>query len=47
MSSAKHIKEGRIEVSNENERIAEGRYIIIAIGTPVDEYMNPKTRQFL
>ena len=33
--------------SNDKKIISNSRYIIIAIGTPVDEYLNPKFRPFL
>jgi len=36
-----------LTVSLDANNISEGGYIIIAIGTPVDEYLNPKTRAFL
>lgn len=41
------IKNGKLSVSLDNSSISRARYIIIAIGTPVDEYLNPKTRAFL
>lgn len=34
-------------ISQKREDIGKARYVIIAIGTPMDEYLNPKTRQFL
>jgi len=37
----------KLTVSLDPECISEAKYVIIAIGTPVDEYLNPKTRQFL
>ena len=43
----KVLKNGNLEISLDNSKISESRYVIIAIGTPVDEYLNPKTRQFL
>jgi UDP-N-acetyl-D-mannosaminuronic acid dehydrogenase len=36
-----------LTISDDPKSISSARYVIIAIGTPVDEYMNPKTRQFL
>jgi UDP-N-acetyl-D-mannosaminuronic acid dehydrogenase len=36
-----------LTVSSNPDDISKARFVIIAIGTPVDEYMNPKTRQFL
>jgi len=38
---------GNLTVSLNPKCIADAKYVIIAIGTPVDEYLNPKTRQFL
>ena len=38
---------GNLTVSLNPECISDAKYVIIAIGTPVDEYLNPKTRQFL
>lgn len=36
-----------IEVSLDPVCISSSRYVIVTIGTPVDEYLNPKTRIFL
>jgi len=41
------LSNGNLTVSLDAQSISEAKYIIIAIGTPVDEYLNPKTRQFL
>jgi UDP-N-acetyl-D-mannosaminuronic acid dehydrogenase len=41
------LSSGNLTVSLDPQCIANSRFIIIAIGTPVDEYLNPKTRQFL
>ncbi|MBI2549622.1 nucleotide sugar dehydrogenase [Candidatus Woesearchaeota archaeon] len=43
----KVIANGNLAVSTEPSCLSEAKTIIIAIGTPVDEYLNPKTRQFL
>ena len=43
----KVLKNGTLSISLEVESISNAKYVIIAIGTPVDEYMNPKTRNFL
>ena len=43
----KVLAEKKLEVSLNKECISKAKNIIIAIGTPVDEYMNPKTRTFL
>jgi len=44
---AKVLKERRLHISLDQSVVSKGRYVVIAIGTPVDEYLNPKTRQFL
>jgi UDP-N-acetyl-D-mannosaminuronic acid dehydrogenase len=36
-----------LTVSLDNAAIAEAEYVILTIGTPVDEYLNPKLRTFL
>ena len=36
-----------LAVSADPNDLSGAKYIVIAIGTPVDEYLNPKTRQFL
>ena len=41
------LKEKKLTVSLDGRNISKAKYIILAIGTPVDEYLNPKTRQFL
>jgi len=41
------LKNGNLSVSLDPSVISESKNIIVAIGTPVDEYMNSKTRQFL
>ena len=43
----KSIKNNMLQVSLEASSVSKARYVIIAIGTPVDEYLNPKTRAFL
>jgi len=44
----KVIENGKLIVSLvDNKDVSKAKYVIIAIGTPVDEYLNPKTRQFL
>jgi len=43
----KVLETGKLTISLDNSSISKARYVIIAIGTPVDEYLNPKTRQFL
>ena len=41
------LSDGNLDISLNPETIRDGSNIIIAIGTPVDEYLNPKIRQFL
>ena len=41
------LVKGNLTVSLDPECIADAKYVIIAIGTPVDEYLNPKTHRFL
>jgi len=41
------LENGNLKVSLDPESISEAKYVIIAIGTPVDEYLNPKIRQFM
>lgn len=41
------LKKGNLEISLDIKSISKARNVIVAIGTPVDEYLNPKTRIFL
>jgi UDP-N-acetyl-D-mannosaminuronic acid dehydrogenase len=41
------LRERRLECSSSAEDIARARTIIVAVGTPVDEYLNPKLRALL
>ena len=41
------IENGNLKVSLDTESISEAKYVIITIATSVDEYLNPKTLQFL
>jgi UDP-N-acetyl-D-mannosaminuronic acid dehydrogenase len=41
------IKNGNLQLSMSIDTVSKARYVIVAIGTPVDEYLNPKTREFL
>ena len=41
------LDNGNLTVSLDPKCIADAEYVVITIGTPVDEYLNPKTRQFL
>lgn len=43
----KVLKNGRLEISLDPKSITQTKYVIIAIGTPVDEYLNPQTRMFV
>lgn len=41
------VKDGKLKVSLDASSVSKASYVIVAIGTPVDEYLNPKTRAFL
>ena len=41
------LDNGNLTINLDPKCIAEAKYVIITIGTPVDEYLNPKTREFL
>ena len=41
------LTSGNLIVSLKSECVSDAKYVIITIGTPVDEYLNPKYRQFL
>ena len=41
------LKKKNLSISLNPKTISESKYVIVAIGTPVDEYLNPKIRQFL
>jgi len=41
------LKNGKLTVSQNPHDLAKAEYVIIATGTPVDEYLNPRTRIFL
>ena len=43
----KAIKKKKILITNEPSNIKNCKHIIICIGTPIDEYLNPKTSLFL
>lgn len=43
----KVLENKTLTISSEPSDLSNARIIVIAIGTPVDEYLNPKTRQFL
>lgn len=44
---ARVLAEGRLHIHLSPEAVGESKAIVICLGTPVDEYMNPKTQQFL
>jgi len=41
------LREGRLDFSSDAADIARSSTVIVAIGTPVDEYLNPKLRALL
>ena len=41
------LKNGNLKISLNPQCISESETVIIAVGTPVDEYLSPKVRQFL
>ena len=41
------LRERRLTFSSDARDIARGRNVIVAVGTPVDEYLNPKLRALL
>ena len=43
----KVLQNGNLAISLDGNFISKAKNVIVAIGTPVDEYLNPKTRQFL
>ncbi len=43
----KTLKNGSLKISLDPSIVGQGRNIIVAIGTPIDEYLNPETRFFL
>jgi UDP-N-acetyl-D-mannosaminuronic acid dehydrogenase len=43
----KTLANGSLQVSTDVKAVAQGKNVIITIGTPVDEYLNPQTRVFL
>src|SRR3989338_959244 len=43
----KVLQNGNLTISLDEGSISKAKNVIVAIGTPVDEYLNPKTRQFL
>ncbi len=43
----KALKDKLISISNEPSKVSLAEHIIICIGTPIDEYLNPKIQKFL
>ncbi|MEK6943359.1 MAG: nucleotide sugar dehydrogenase [Nanoarchaeota archaeon] len=43
----KVLQNKKLSISLDEKSISKAKCVIVAIGTPVDEYLNPKTRQFL
>ncbi|MBN4049081.1 nucleotide sugar dehydrogenase [archaeon AH-315-M20] len=43
----KVIENRKLIVSLDQSSVSQAKHVVIAIGTPVDEYLNPKTRVFL
>jgi len=41
------LKRGRLFISSDMKCVSTAAYVVIAIGTPVDEHLTPKTRLFL
>ena len=41
------LKRNLIHITSNSEEIKNAKNIIFCIGTPIDEYLNPKTNQFL
>ena len=43
----KVLKDQRLSVSFDIKDISKAKYVIVTIGTPVDEHLTPRTRAFL
>jgi len=43
----KALERNLISITSKAETIKHAKYIVVCIGTPVDEYLNPKVNQFL
>lgn len=43
----KVLKSGNLTISYNIDDISKAKYVIVTIGTPVDEHLDPKTRAFL
>ena len=44
---ASALREGRLTFSSDVRDLSRARHVIVAVGTPVDEYLNPKLRALL
>jgi len=42
-----NLRNGRLKITKDIKEVSRAKYVILAIGTPIDEYLNPKTRLFL
>jgi len=40
------LKDGRLELNHRSEIVARSETVVMVIGTPIDEFMNPSTRLF-
>ncbi len=43
----KVLQDGRLKISFDHSDISKAKYVIVTIGTPVDEHLTPRTRAFL
>jgi len=43
----KALVKGNLTIQMNPQAVAQARIVIVAVGTPVDEYLNPKVKQFL
>jgi UDP-N-acetyl-D-mannosaminuronic acid dehydrogenase len=41
------LENGNLQVTTDASDVSKAKYVVLALGTPVDEYLNPKTRMFL
>jgi UDP-N-acetyl-D-mannosaminuronic acid dehydrogenase len=41
------LENNTLQIALDMDSVAKAKYVIIALGTPVDEYLNPRTRVFL
>ena len=43
----KALKNNALHISSDMGSVSKAKYVVVAIGTPIDEYLNPKVRQFV